>query len=123
MININNSVRLIGNVGADPEIKTLESGVKIASFSLATTDVYKDKSGEKKKDTEWHRIVAFGGVAGVIEGYVKKGKQIAVEGKLKTRSWEKDGKTNYITEVVINSMQLLGGKTDGPADESDDLPF
>ncbi|WP_431472435.1 single-stranded DNA-binding protein [Nonlabens sp. SCSIO 43208] len=111
MSNLSNKVQLIGNLGQDPEIINLESGSQIAKFSLATTDRYTNKIGEKVTDTQWHRIVAYNGTAKIINEYVKKGNRIGIEGKLTTRAWEdKDGIKRYTTEVVCNEVLLLGGK-------------
>ncbi len=109
MNTLRNKVQLIGNLGNDPEIINLESGNTIAKFSIATNESYKNASGEKVVDTQWHNIVAFGKVAEIIEKYVVKGKEIAVEGKLTTRTWEdKDGMKRYTTEVVCNELLMLG---------------
>ncbi len=111
MNTLRNKVQLIGNLGNDPEIITLESGKKLAKFSLATNESYKDAQGERKTQTEWHNVVAFGKVAEIIENFVAKGKEIALEGKLTTRTWEdKDGNKRYTTEVVCNELLLLGNK-------------
>ncbi|MEP4532404.1 MAG: single-stranded DNA-binding protein [Cyclobacteriaceae bacterium] len=105
-----NKVILVGNLGRDPEVRHLESGVAVASFSIATTETYKDRNtGERKDQTEWHNIVLWRGLAEVAEKYLKKGSQIYVEGKLRTRSWEKDGVTRYTTEIVGDNMTMLGG--------------
>lgn len=103
---------LIGHVGKDPEVKSFDGGNKNASFSLATSKTYKDKSGEKKTDTTWHNIVVWGKLAEIIEKYVKKGSKIYVEGEIKNRSYEKDGQTKYISEIVASSMEMLGEKSD-----------
>lgn len=105
-----NKVILIGRVGKAPEVRTLANGNKVASFSLATSEGYKDKlTGERKEVTEWHNIQAWRGTADIVERYVKKGDMIAIDGKLKTRQWEKDNVTRYITEVVADSITMLGG--------------
>lgn len=105
-----NKVILVGNLGKDPEIRTLESGRKVANFSLATTETYKDKNGERVDQTEWHNIVFWGPVAEVIERYLKKGNQIYVEGKIRTRSYDdKDGIKKYITEILGDKLTMLGG--------------
>ncbi len=111
MSTLRNKVQLIGNVGNAPEIKNLESGKKVASFSIATNEFYKDSKGEKVQDTQWHNIVAWGKIAEIVENYVGKGKEIAIEGKLTSRSYETDtdGK-KYITEVVASEILLLGSK-------------
>lgn len=109
-----NKVILVGRLGKDPEIRHLENGVAVASFSLATSESYKDRTtGERKEQTEWHNIVLWRGLAEVAEKYVKKGDLIYVEGKLKTRSWEKDGVTRYTTEIVGDNMTMLGGAGSG----------
>jgi len=112
-----NKVMLIGNVGNDPDIKSMPSGDKVANFSVATSESWKDKAtGEKKEKTEWHRIVVFNrGLVGVIENYVKKGSKIYIAGKLQTRKWkDKDGVEKYSTEIVLSGFDgelvLLGGK-------------
>ena len=108
MSAIRNKVQLIGNVGNDPEIKTLESGRKLAQLTIATNEVYRNDKGEKVEQTEWHRITAWGKTAELIEKYVVKGKEIAVEGKLTHRSYDdKNGEKRYITEVVVNEILLL----------------
>ncbi len=111
-----NKVILIGNVGKDPEIRATQSGDKIANLSLATSDRWKDKaSGERKERTEWHRVVVFGAVAGVVESYVSKGDKLAVEGKIVTRKWtDQSGQERYSTEIVVDQfngkIELLGSK-------------
>lgn len=111
MNTLRNKVQLIGNLGNDPEIITLESGKKLAKFSLATNETYKDANGQKQTKTDWHNLVAWGKTADVIEKYVTKGKEVAIEGKLTTRTWEdKDGIKRYITEVVCNELLMFGNK-------------
>jgi len=111
MSTIRNKVQLIGNVGREPEIVNLESGKKLAKFSVATNESYKNGNGERITDTQWHNIVAWGKTAGLVEKYVNKGKEVGVEGKLTSRSWDdKDGAKRYITEVVCNELLLLGQK-------------
>jgi single-strand DNA-binding protein len=106
-----NKVILVGNLGRDPEVRHLESGVAVATFSVATSETYKDKnSGERKTITEWHNVVLWRGLAEVAEKYLHKGDQVYIEGKLRTRQWEKDGVTRYTTEVVGDNMTMLGGK-------------
>jgi single-strand DNA-binding protein len=112
-----NKVILVGNVGKDPDIITFENGKK-ATFSLATSEKYKDREGKSVEKTEWHNIVFWGPVVDVIEKYVKKGKQVYIEGKLSNRSYEKDGQTRYITEVVGQNLTLLGGSMGGGYNES-----
>ncbi|WP_264552993.1 single-stranded DNA-binding protein [Flavobacterium sp. N2038] len=108
VIVLKNKVQLIGNAGNDPEIKTLENGKKVAHLTIATNDHYKNEKGEKVQQTEWHRVTAWGKTAEIIEKYVVKGKEVAVEGKLTHRSYEdKNGEKKYVTEVVINEILLL----------------
>jgi len=140
-----NKVILVGNLGRDPEIRSLESGVKVARFSLATTESYNDRNtGQRVDQTEWHNIVLWRGLAEIAEKYLRKGNQVYIEGKLQTRSYQdKDGITKYSTEIVGQNMTMLGGRTSTseatyepssqtsspPAepidlpDETDDLPF
>ncbi len=143
-----NKVILVGRLGKDPEVRHLENGATVANFSLATSETYKDRqTGERREQTEWHNVVLWRGLAEVVEKYVKKGDMIYVEGKLRTRSWEKDGVTRYTTEVVGDNMTMLGGggggssqgqageyasqqqvqapapAQDSASDATDDLPF
>jgi len=130
-----NKVILVGNLGKDPEVKHLDNGVAVANFSLATTENYKNKEGEKVSQTEWHNIVLWRGLAEVAEKYLKKGSSVYIEGKIKTRKWEdKDGNTRYNTEILADNMTMLGGKKDSQenpinpsqetaSDKADDLPF
>lgn len=109
MSTLKNRVQLIGNVGQEPTITNLESGKKVARLSLATNENYKNSNGEKQTDTNWHTIVAWGKTAEIIEKYVAKGKEIAIEGKLTSRSYEtKEGEKRYLTEVIANEIVLLG---------------
>ena len=109
MSTLRNTVRLIGHVGNNPEIVNLESGKKLAKFSIATKESYTNSKGEKITDTQWHRIVAWGKTAELIETYVPKGKEIGIEGKLTSRSYEdKDGVKKYIIEVVCSELLLIG---------------
>ena len=111
MNTLRNKVQLIGNLGSNPEIITLDSGKKLAKLSLATNESYKNTQGEKITNTEWHNLVAWGNTADIIEKYVVKGNEIAIEGKLTTRSYEdKEGAKKYTTEVVVNEILLLGNK-------------
>jgi len=111
MSTLRNSVKLIGNVGQVPEIKTLENGKKVARFSIATNEIYVNKEGERITQTYWHNLVAWGKTAGIIEKYVDKGREIAVEGRLTNRSYEtKDGQRRYVTEVLVNEVLLLRDK-------------
>ena len=108
MNTLRNKVQLIGNLGNDPEIINLESGKTLAKFSIATNESYKNASGEKVTDTQWHNVVAWGKTAQIIEKYVSKGKEVAIEGKLTSRSYEtKEGEKRYITEVVVNELLML----------------
>jgi single-strand DNA-binding protein len=108
-----NKAILIGNVGNDPEVRYLEGGTSVARFSLATSEVYKNKSGEKVTQTEWHNIVAWRHLAELAEKYIKKGRQLYVDGRIINRSWEdKEGNKRYTTEIVAGSIQLLGRKGD-----------
>ena len=102
-----NRVTLIGNVGKDPEIKTFASGNKVASITLATTERYKDRNGEQKEDTEWHSVQAFGKLADVVERFVHKGSLLYLDGKIRTRSYEADGRTVYRTEILADHIQTL----------------
>ncbi|MDQ7917842.1 single-stranded DNA-binding protein [Mesonia sp. MT50] len=111
MNTLKNHVQLIGNVGQEPTITNLESGKKVARFSLATNEFFKNTNGQKTQNTEWHTVVAWGKTAEIIEKYARKGKEIGVSGKLKSRSYEdKDGITRYVTEVEANEILLLGTK-------------
>ena len=141
-----NKVILIGNVGKDPEVRHLETGIAVASFTLATTERYKNRNGELQDQTEWHNIVCWRNLADLSEKYIKKGAQIFVEGKIRTRSWaDQTGAKRYTTEIVADNIRLLdrkGALTGTPADmpvqaapvsqpaftapvedASDDLPF
>jgi len=112
MSTLRNKVQLIGNVGNAPEIKNLESGKKVASFSIATNEFYKNSNGEKVQNTQWHNIVAWGKTAEIIENYVGKGKEIAVEGKLTSRSYDtKEGEKRYVTEILASEILLLGSNS------------
>ena len=108
-----NKVVLIGFLGGDPEIKYTPQGTAIANFSVATSESWKDKDGKQQDRTEWHRIVAWQKLAEIIGEYAKKGQQVFVEGKLQTRSWEKDGQKHYATEIVAQTFQILGRKSEG----------
>lgn len=126
MNELKNSVRLIGRVGNEPQVKKLGNGRTVVNFSVATTEVYHDSEGNRKSETTWHRIVAWGQPAAVAEKYLKKGSEVAVEGKLANRSWDgKDGEKHYITEVNINSLLLLDKNNAEPknSDGKEDLPF
>ncbi len=114
-----NKVTLIGNLGNDPEVRTMQNGGEVCNLSVATTESWKDKSsGEKREKTEWHRVVVFSpGLVGVCKNYLKKGAKVYLEGTLQTRSWEQDGQKKYTTEVVLNNfdskMLMLDGRSSG----------
>ena len=113
-----NKVIIVGIAGGDPTIKYMPSGGAVASVSIATSESYKDKNtGEKKEVTEWHKVVFYNRLAEIAGEYLKKGQQVYIEGKLKTRSWEKDGQKHYATEIVATEMQMLGGRDDGAQSE------
>ena len=125
-----NKVLLIGNLGADPEVKTLPSGDKVASIRLATTETYKNKNGERMEDTEWHRVEFWGGLAGIVEQYVKKGDSLYVEGRIRTEKYTDTNQVErYSTKVRATNMQMLSRKSQAgnealPAlPEDDGLPF
>jgi len=138
-----NKVILIGRLGSDPEVRYTPSGVAVANFSVATSEEWKDKdSGEKKERTEWHRIVAWRRLGEICGEYLSKGKQVYVEGRIQTRSWDdRDGNKKYTTEIIANDIQFLGSRdvSDGsrpsggggggfqgapdPGPEDDDIPF
>lgn len=104
-----NRVQLIGHVGNEPEIKTFEGGKKVANLTIATNDTYRNDKGDKVEQTEWHKVSAWGKTADIIEKYVTKGKEVAIEGKLTHRSYEdKNGEKRYITEVIVNEILLMG---------------
>lgn len=111
MNSLRNRVQLIGHPGMDPEVRSLENGNKMAKISLATNEHYKNKSGDKVTETQWHNLVAWGKTAELVEKFVRKGKEVGVEGKLVTRQYEADGQKKYITEVVVNDILLLGAKS------------
>ncbi|RDY60108.1 single-stranded DNA-binding protein [Flagellimonas nanhaiensis] len=109
MNSLRNKVQLIGNLGNDPEMVTLENGSKLAKFSIATNESYKNAEGEKVTDTQWHSIVAWGKLAEIAENYLIKGKEVMIEGKLMSRSYEtKEGEKRYITEIKCNELLMLG---------------
>lgn len=110
-----NKATLVGHVGRDPEIRNMSNGDAVATVSLATTEKWKDKNGERQEKTEWHRLVFFGKLADIVDKYVHKGSLIYVEGKLTTRKWEKDGVERYTTEINCNEMKLLN-KVEGDND-------
>jgi single-strand DNA-binding protein len=107
-----NKVQLIGNLGKDPEVRAIPSGAKVANFSIATTESYTGKDGQKSDKTEWHNIVMWRGLAEVAEKYLRKGSQVYIEGKLSTRSWDdKDGQKRYTTEIIADNLVMLGKAT------------
>ena len=109
MSTLRNKVPLIGNLGNNPEVITLESGKKVAKFALATNEIYKNAKGEKITETQWHNVVAWNRTADIIEKYVQKGTEVAVNGKLTSRSYEtKEGDKKYITEIACNELLMLG---------------
>ena len=111
MNNLRNRVQLIGHLGMNPEVKNLETGSKLAKFSIATNESYKNAEGERVTETEWHNIIAWNKTAELVEQYLEKGREVALEGKLTTRSWtDEQGNKKYITEVVCNEILLLGSK-------------
>ena len=113
MSTLRNKVQLIGNLGADAEIKTLDSGKKVASFSLAINETFKNAKGEKVTNTTWINCVAWEGTASILENYTKKGQEIAVDGKLSIRNYEnKEGVKVYVTEVIVEEVLLLGSKSE-----------
>jgi len=137
-----NKVILVGNLGRDPEVRTLENGAKVANFTLATSESYKNREGQRVTTTEWHNIVLWRGLADIAERFLKKGNQVYIEGKIKTRSWDdKDGVKRYTTEILGDNLTMLGGRRDmedqeasqgdveettpeaNVSDEKDDLPF
>jgi len=135
-----NKVILVGNLGADPEVRYLNTGTAVANFRMATTQNIKNREGEKEARTEWHRVVAFGRLAEICGEYLNKGKQVYVEGRLRTRSWDdRDGNKRWTTEIIATTMQMLGspgdqramedeilddeGVPDAGADQEDDIPF
>ena len=113
---------LIGNVGRDPEVRYLDGNsgnAKVATFTLATTERYRDRNGETRENTEWHNIVAWRGNADVAERFVRKGTQLYIEGRIRTRSWDdQTGNKRYTTEIIVDNLQLLGKKTDNPGGQS-----
>ena len=124
-----NSVNLIGAVGNDPEVRTVQGGAKVATLRLATTERYKDRDGNQHEDTEWHTIVIWNGKADFVEKYIRKGANLFVSGKLRTRKWDdNDGRTRYSTEIVADNIQMLDRKqrdnATAPAqsNDDDDLP-
>ncbi|MGK0270896.1 MAG: single-strand DNA-binding protein [Cocleimonas sp.] len=114
-----NKVILVGNLGQDPEVKYMPSGGAVTNLSIATTDSWKDKAtGEKRENTEWHRVVFFNRLAEIAGEYLRKGSQVYIEGNLRTRSWEDNGVKKYSTEIVAREMQMLGSRAGGSSDFS-----
>ena len=112
MKNLRNSVQLIGRLGKDPEVKTLDNGNSVATFSIATSDYYKNAQGEKVEDTQWHNVVAWGKKAELVSSYLKKGNEVAIEGKLIHRNYEtSNGDKRYVTEINMNEMVMFGNKS------------
>lgn len=125
MSGVNKAI-LVGNLGRDPEVRTLESGAKVATFSIATTEVFKNKNGEKVEHTEWHNLVLWRGLAEIAETYLKKGNQIYVEGRIRTRSYDdKEGIKRYVTEINVDNMTMLGGRRDSgtPPPQEENVPY
>ena len=123
-----NKVILIGNLGRDPEVRYMPSGDAVANITIATTETWKDKAGEKQEQTEWHRVAMFGKTAEIAGEYLKKGSQVYIEGKLQTRKWtDKEGQERYTTEIRADRMQMLGSRSGGsermaPPDEDAAAP-
>ena len=118
-----NKVILVGNLGRDPETRYTTSGDAVTNIRLATTDTWKDKNGEKQERTEWHNIVFYGRQAEIAGEYLKKGRQIYVEGRLQTRKWQdKEGQDRYTTEIIADRMQMLGSREGGGAPVGDEAP-
>ena len=110
MTSLKNSVQLIGRLGNNPQIRSFESGKQMATFSLATNESYYNNKGEKVNDTQWHNIIVWGKKAQVVDDYLKKGSEIALEGKLVNRSYEKEGEKKFITEIVMNELLMIDKK-------------
>jgi single-strand DNA-binding protein len=117
-----NKVILVGNVGKDPSVQYIKEDIPVARFTLATSETYRNKNGEKVTNTEWHNLVAWRRWAKVVEQYIKKGTQLYIEGKLTTRSYEKDGATKYFTEIVVNQLQMLGKAQDSSSTSKESTP-
>lgn len=108
---LRNKVQLIGNLGKTPEVRNTESGKKLVKFSLATNEIYQNAKGEKVKETQWHNLVAWGKLADIVEKYLHKGNEVAIEGKLITRNYnDKEGNKKYTTEIQVHELLMLGGK-------------
>lgn len=111
MKNLRNTVQLIGRLGQDPEVKTLTTGKKLTTFSLATSDYYRNSQGEKVEDTQWHNVIAWGKVGEIAAEYLAKGEEVALEGKLTHRSYENNaGDKRYVTEINLNELLMIGGR-------------
>lgn len=109
-----NRAIIIGNLGQDPEVRYMPNGGAVCNISVATSETWKDKNtGESQEKTEWHRVVAFRRLAEIMGEYLTKGSKVYIEGKLQTRSWEQDGQTRYMTEIIADQMQMLDGKSSG----------
>ena len=117
-----NKVILVGRLGKEPEVRNLDNGATVANFTIATSESYKDKTtGEKKEVTEWHNVVLWRGLAEIAQKYVHKGDLVYIEGKLRTRSWEKEGVTRYTTEVIADNLTMLGSRGGGGGNSSNDM--
>ena len=111
MNNLRNNVRLIGNLGMNPDVKELNGGKKLAKFSIATSETYKGEDGEKVTETQWHNLIAWGKQAEIVEKYLKKGNEVAIDGKISSRNYtDKDGVKRYVTEILVNDLLMIGGK-------------
>ena len=110
-----NQCNFIGRLGADPETRYMPNGDAVVNFSIACSRKWKDKSGEKQEETEWIRVTAFSKLAEIMSEYLRKGSQVFISGEFRTRKWEKDGKTNYMVEILANKMQMIGGRSDDSA--------
>ena len=119
MAGVNKAI-IVGNLGRDPEMRSTQSGTQVANFSVATSRQYTDSSGQRQDETEWHRIVAFGRLAEICGQYLRKGKQVYIEGRIQTRSWEdQNGQKRYTTEIVCEQMQMLGRAGDSGGGDAD----
>lgn len=110
MANLRNSVQLIGRLGKDPEVRTLNKGKKLATMTLATNETYTNQKGEKVQDTQWHNLVVWGKLVNIVSNYLTKGMEIAIEGKLVHRSYESNGEKKYVTEITVTDLVMLGSK-------------
>jgi single-strand DNA-binding protein len=117
---LRNSVRLIGHLGDSPKVRQFESGRKVANFSVATNENYVDSAGNRKSETTWHKLVAYGPTAGIAEKFLQKGSEVAIEGKLTNRTYnDKSGEVHYVTEIVVNALIVLDGKNKQPAENEE----